>query len=66
MKQIIAYGENGKNKIFETQGECMAFFEISNNTHMQRHLFKGSPVEDPDTQEKYYLDELESDYGDAI
>lgn len=66
MKEIIAYGENGRNLIFTRQGEAMAYFNIPNSTAMQRHLYKGDPVTAPGSDEQYYLDELERDYGDAI
>lgn len=57
MKSYIAYGKNGKNKIFETQTEAIAFFNL-NSRSFAAVIAHGFPVTAPDTQEVYFLDEL--------
>lgn len=61
MKSYIAYGENGKNLVFDTQSELRAHFELNEPIEVIRLVEKGKPIEDPDTQVKYYIDELERD-----
>lgn len=58
MTKYIAYGENGKNKIFDSQVELKAHFEI-NQAMVARLIAKGKPIEDPDTLETFYIDILE-------
>lgn len=59
MKAIIAYGENGRNLVFEKMQDAMDLFGIKGNNSMARILNKGLPVHNQRTQEKYYLDEIE-------
>lgn len=60
MKKYIAYGENGKNKHFDTQQELRSYFELTNKGFTDA-IYKGKEVVDPDTQETYYIDELPED-----
>ncbi len=63
MKTYIAYGKNGKNKIFETQTEAIAFFNL-NSRSFASVIARGLAVTAPDTQEDYFLDELIDTYDE--
>lgn len=57
MKTYIAYGKNGKNKIFETQLEAFDFFNLKRRAFFNA-IERGFPVTVADTKEEYFLDEL--------
>lgn len=63
MKSYIAYGANGKNKIFETQLALKVHFELTHSIQVENLVERGLPITDPDTQEVYYIDEIDNDLG---
>lgn len=59
MKKYLAIGTHGKNIKFRTQSEIIGYFELSSSKELNTIIQRNKPVEDPDTMEIYYLDELE-------
>lgn len=59
IKKYIAIGEDGDNKIYETQSELKAHFCISTEK-LYEVLETGKPVAEPGTLKIYYLDEMPS------
>lgn len=65
MKSYIAYGKSGKNKIFKTQTETIAFFNL-NTRSFAVAIARGLAVTEPDTKEVYFLDELIAPYAEKL
>lgn len=63
MKQYIAYGTKGTNLRFNLQLEVKQYFGLTHTIQVERFIERGLPIKDPHTNELYYLDELESDFG---
>lgn len=62
MKQYIAYG-NKRNLKFNTQLEVKQHFGLTHTCQVVRYIESGDPIKEPQTNENYYLDELETDFG---
>ena len=60
MKRYIAIGEDGENKIFESQAALRAHFCIGAE-RLYEVLERGKPVAEPGTLKVFYIDELEGD-----
>ena len=60
MKRYIAIGEDGENKIFESQAALRAHFCIGTE-RLYEILERGKPVAEPGTLKVFYIDELEGD-----
>ena len=59
MKKYIAIGEDGDNKVFESQSAIKAHFGIGTEKFYDI-LENGKPVAEPGTYKIYYIDEMET------
>lgn len=58
MKKYIAIGEDGENKVFESQEELLAHFVIQPD-RLYEVIAQGKPVAEPGTLKIFYIDELD-------
>jgi len=58
MKRYIAIGDDGENKVFESQTEVLAHFGISIDK-LYEVLETGKPIAEPGTYKIYYIDEMQ-------